>query len=78
MTFLFSLEDNMMAEIYRQFPIEILQYACVSVRDNSESIFTSAIIPNTMQIQIILKRVINKRGWFFDKITGNKTKHMNV
>jgi hypothetical protein len=59
------IEKHIMNEIRWLFPVELLQYACVSM-DSSESMATF----RTIYIQIILKRVINKTGWFLDEITG--------
>jgi len=59
------IEKYIMNEICRQFPMALLQYACVSM-DYSESMATF----RTIYVQIILKRLINKTGWFLDKITG--------
>ena len=48
--------------------MEIFQYVCVSI-DESQSPALS-----TMYIQIILRRVINKHGWFLDQVTGTHEK----
>jgi hypothetical protein len=58
-----------MNEICRQFPSSVLQYACISI-DYSQLIATF----RTNYIQIILKKVVNKNGWFLDKITGTYDK----
>jgi predicted nucleic acid-binding OB-fold protein len=54
-----------MNEICRQFPPSVLQYVCISI-DYSQLTTTS----RTNYIQVILKKVVNKNGWFLDKITG--------
>jgi hypothetical protein len=54
-----------MSEICRHFRLVVFQYACVSM---DYSHLTTAF--RTIYIQIILKRVVNKNGWFLDKITG--------
>ena len=66
------IETIIMDEICRQFPIgTMLQYACVS-RDYIQSATTTS---RTIYIQIILKKVVNKNGWFLDKITGMYNRH---
>ncbi|CAF1273775.1 unnamed protein product [Rotaria sp. Silwood1] len=60
-------KEYVMREICRQFSLDIIQYACVSV-DHSPT--TTEYF--TMYIQILLKRNKNKFGWFLDKITGDK------
>jgi hypothetical protein len=57
--------EDLMKEICGQFPTALLQYACVSI-DYSQ--WTATF--RTMYIQIILKKVVNKTGWFLDKVTG--------
>lgn len=54
-----------MEKICEEFPKPLLQYACVSV-DYSQ--WTETF--RTMYIQIILSKVVNKTGWFLDKVTG--------
>lgn len=53
-----------MAEIKRQFTIEQLQYVCVA-----QEIGDQNATPH-LHIQIILKKVANKKTWFLDDITG--------
>lgn len=62
--FLIIIEEHLMNEIREQFPTT-LQYACVSM-DYSQCMATF----RTIYIQIILKKVVNKNGWFLDKATG--------
>jgi len=64
------IEEDLMDEICRQFPTAILQYACVSI-DYSQ--WMAAF--RTIYIQIILKSVVNKTGWFLDKVTGMYGRH---
>ncbi len=58
-----------MNEICRQFPMSILQYACVSTH-GAQSTTTTTTTFRMIYIQIILKKVVNKNGWFLDKVTG--------
>ena len=68
------LEEDIMSEIFRQFPISTFQYACVST-DHFQSI--SNMIPFRMiYIQIILTKVVNKHGWFLDQVTGTILLHL--
>ena len=55
-----------MREIRRHFTEEDLRYACVST-DSSQSTATH----RTVHIQIIMKKKVNKKGWFLDRITGD-------
>lgn len=64
-SFIDYVEERIVDEIGRQFPLSNLQYVCVST-DSQQS-------PSTMYIQIILKKVVNKMGWFLDRITGMYT-----
>ena len=59
------IEEDLMNEICRQFPTVILQYACVSM----DYCQLSAKF-RTIYVQILLKKVVNKNGWFLDKATG--------
>jgi hypothetical protein len=62
--------EDLMKEICGQFPTALLQYACVSI-DYSQ--WTETF--RTMYIQIILNKVVNKNGWFLDKVTGTYKTH---
>lgn len=65
---LLCLEEIIINEITRQFPISTFQYVCVAI-DHFES--TPIVTPFRMiYIQIILTKVVNKHGWFLDRVTG--------
>ena len=63
--FLNITEAYIMNEICQQFPTALRQYACVSM-DYYQS--TATLRP--IYIQILLRKVVNKNGWFLDKVTG--------
>ena len=56
-----------MNEIHRQFAAKDLVYACVSTE-----LSHSTMTYRPVYMQIILKRKVNKKGWFLDKITGDQ------
>jgi hypothetical protein len=59
---MYIVEESIMDEIcQQQFPKPFLQYVCVST-DNDQS--------TTTYVQIILKKIVNKIGWFLDQVTG--------
>lgn len=61
--FLF-LEEEILNNILEEFGETVVQYACVA----SEIGPTSS--KKHLHMQIILKRVVNKKSWFMDKYTG--------
>ncbi|CAF3283258.1 unnamed protein product [Rotaria sp. Silwood2] len=67
-----------MAEICRQFPLNKIQYACVSVDNSPLTTTTTTTDFITMHIQILLKKAINKHGWFLDNVTGTKKMDIDV
>ena len=65
------IEEYVMLEICRQFPMPIIQYVCVS-SDSPTSPLPNTNSSSVIYVQILLKRKLNKRGWFLDKVTGTK------
>ena len=68
------IEKHIMMEIWQQFPLPFLQYICISMDNAQPTTTTTTTTPTTtfcmMYIQIKLKKVVNKHGWFLDKVTG--------
>lgn len=71
------LEETIMSEIVRQFPISTIQYACVST-DHFQSTPIIIIPFRMIYIQIILTKVINKHGWFLDRVAGTRLLHFII
>ncbi|CAF3880719.1 unnamed protein product [Rotaria sp. Silwood1] len=69
-------KENIIMEIYRHFPLPIIHYICVSVENpqiiTTTTTTTTANLLSTFYIQIILKKIINKKIWFLDKVTGEQ------
>ncbi|CAF3400154.1 unnamed protein product, partial [Rotaria sp. Silwood2] len=68
-------KENILMEICRQFPLQSIQYICISM-DRPQIITTTTTttangLP-TVYIQIILKKVVNKKLWFLDKVTDRE------
>ncbi|CAF3934669.1 unnamed protein product, partial [Rotaria sordida] len=63
-------KEYVMLEICRQFPMPIIQYVCVS-SDSPTSGLSNTNSSSVIYVQILLKRKVNKRGWFLDKVTGD-------
>jgi len=64
--FAFYIVQIIMHEIQQQFPRGTIQYICISM----DNVDVPTIDPPQIYIQIVLTKVINKIGWFLDKITG--------
>ncbi|CAF4733886.1 unnamed protein product, partial [Rotaria sp. Silwood2] len=62
-------------ELFRQHPLAIIQYICISSNDGQNTprtTTTTANIRSTYYIQIIFKKVLNKKIWFLDTVTGDE------
>lgn len=57
-------EEDIMNVIHHEFPDSILKYACIG------EISQSKTTKPTLGIQIILRKVVNRRVWFLDSITS--------
>lgn len=67
--FLIYIEEDIMKHIQREFHTHI-QYICISSRSPESHVMSSTSHSSRIFIQIILKKVINKKTFFLEDIAG--------
>ncbi|CAF2806097.1 unnamed protein product [Rotaria sp. Silwood2] len=65
-------KEEIIMELFRQYPLALIQYICISSNDRQHRPRKTANMRSTYYIQIIFKRTLNKKIWFLDAVTGDE------